>query len=425
MIELIVSLLLLLGLSKIAGELFERFGYSAVAGEILVGVMLGPSLLGWVSPDVTLTTMADVSVFFFVMLTGLELRLSEIRGGFRRVLLISWASLLFPFGIGFILTSHLGWTLSQSLVVSLALSLTALPVIVRILMETGLLATRVGTILVGVALVSDVLAVSALSIVLQIGTGGVPSPVDMLILTAKIIVFISLIFSIERAVANATRIRPGYLPAMFERLLRSVRTSEGLFAITILTVMVFASLSELIGLHFIVGTFFGGLLICREILGRKHFRRVVRTTRSITMAFFAPIFFAFVGVMLDLHAGIPLLAVGAVLLSALLGKFLAGTIGGRLAGVTDREIRILSIGLTSYGLLDLVIVTVAFDLHVITMEQFTSIVVLVLVSILTVPALLRRLSRGIPGHDTRPPPTAPEGRVRVLRSRTRPPRKRG
>ncbi|MDE2510976.1 MAG: cation:proton antiporter [Elusimicrobia bacterium] len=391
--QLMTSLLFLLVTARVAGELAERLRQPAMIGEIAAGILLGPSLLGWVAMSPELKGIADLGVFLLVLLAGMEIDFDELRRAFSgRGTWVAAVGFFLPLVLGAGVGAAFGKDATRCLFLGLCVAITALPVSVRILMDLKRLESDVGRRIVSAAVANDVCSMLILGIVLNVkdgSTGWLALAGGVALSLVKAAAFLAAVVAAHRLVRYGT----GFAPVsrrLLDRLLAALKGKETLFAFAILFVLIFASLSESIGLHGVIGAFFGSALLGREFLGHEHFEEVQKTASGITMGFLAPIFFATIGLNFDArqltNAGLIL----AVLTAAFVGKILGGYWGGRLAGLGLEESWALGYGLNGRGIMELVIAEIALSNGFIGQEIFSILVLMGVVTTLVTPALLGR-----------------------------------
>jgi Kef-type K+ transport system membrane component KefB len=390
--SLIEALLLLLILSRVIGELMERVGQPAMVGEIVAGVLLGPSLLGLIHLTPEIKAIADLSVFLVVFLVGMEMDLDALWQAFRgRGAWVGVAGFFIPLALGLLLGVILGMTRTRAIFVGLCIAITALPVSVRILKDLGKLQTEVGRRIISAAVANDVAALLFLGIILDakgdLTTQGFLLSAGRALL--KALLFMAAVLVVSRLIRRYGVRSFRKSKNIIDPLLARLKGKESLFAVVLLFVFAFASFSEVLGLHFIVGAFFGSMLLSHSVLGEKNFDEVSKTASNITMGFLGPIFFAAIGLQFNAASlrNWPLAA--AVLAVAFLSKIAGGYIGGRLAGLARNESWTLGLGLNGRGIMELVIANVALTNAFIGQELFTALVLMALVTTTVTPILLK------------------------------------
>ncbi len=390
---LIESLLLLLVLSRALGEVAGRFGQPAMLGEIAAGILLGPSCLSYIHYTPEIKAIADIGVLLLVFMAGMEMDLPALWNSFRgRRLWVSAAGFVIPLLFGILVGRSFGLDNTRTIFIGLCIAITALPVSVRILMDLGKLQTDIGQKIVSAAVANDVVSLLALGIILDVN--GAPASMERFIVSIGRSLGKALLFMLVVAIV-ARLIRRYSLPylfrsvSIFEKLAGKLRGNESRFAIVLVFVIAFASFSEVLGLDFVVGAFFGSMLLTHEALGPDNFDQIEQTASNVTMGFLGPIFFAAIGLEFDASTlrdwGLML----AILVASFAGKIVGGYIGGRLARLKNTESWALGIGLNGRGVMELVIANIALANGFIGQQLFTILVLMALTTTFVTPMLLR------------------------------------
>ncbi len=386
-LPLVILLLVLLGVSRVFGEILEHFGQMAMIGEILAGIFLGPAILGLIHMGPELKVLSDLGVFMMVVLAGMELDFADIREAFRgRGRWIPLINFFFPFAAGLGLGYALGMPPGQAVFLGLCVCITALPVAVRILMDLGWLKTNIAQRIISAAVLDDTLALLILGVILGVKEqGGLLGPI--LITCVKAVVFVGGVLLVHWLVRYST----GHVPhsrKVVRWLNHNLKGRETLFALTLVFVLGFASISEAIGLHFVVGAFFGAMVLSHRVLGRTNFEEVQKTASGVAMGFLAPVFFAAMGVEFQV-SGMHLITVLSVLAVAFVTKVLGGYVGGRIAGLSKGDSWVMGFGLNGRGIMELVIANLALTAGYIDRPMFSTLVLMGVVTTLATPILMK------------------------------------
>ncbi|MEU8384739.1 cation:proton antiporter [Streptosporangium sp. NPDC048865] len=395
---LLLSITVVVALAHLGGAVLRRLGQPRVIGEMAAGIVLGPSLLGAVWPEAYralfpgavmpyLNLLAQFGLAFFMFLVGLELRGDLLRGRGRIAVLCGQASVAIPFALGVALALLIYSPLAAApvgfpvfaLFIGAALSVTAFPVLARILLERGLFHTPTGALTVTCAAIADVTAWLLLAVAVTMANGS--SPAEALRTLALTAAF---------AAAMVWVVRP-----LLVRLLRRGLSQEATLPVVIVGLLVSGLLTELIGIHLIFGAFLFGALFPRE--GDVRLRRVRERTQDFTTSFLLPPFFAFVG----LNTQIGLIGQDLAMWSwclLILAVAVAGKVGGVLViarpmGVPGREAVRLGVLMNCRGVTELVILSIGLGLGIITQALFTMLVIVALVSTAATAPLLGMLDR--------------------------------
>jgi len=412
-VELLIALLLLLVAARLAGEAMARIHQSPMIGEVLAGILLGPAILGLIDPNpltepgASLAVVAQLGVLLLVLLAGMELGREGLRRAFReRSMVVAMVEFFLPFALGYGLAFALGMTFPQALFLGTALAVTALPVSVRILMDLNLLHTRLGRAIVSVALVNDLIAFAMLGLILEFERlGGVaPDIAALSFVVGKNLMFLALVFCISLVLKMMMRPEPAG-SSQTQRFLGKLRGQESGFALGILLALALGAIAEIFGIHFVVGVFYGGILVTTQLIGESQFTKMRSSVSVVTFGLFAPIFFGFVGLNFTIPQGSwPLII--TITAVAFVGKLAGGIVGGLFAGFRGAPLLALGVGLNARGMMELLLAQVALTAGIIDVGLYSALVVMTLVTTLTTPPLLKRLMRRFPAEDV-PTPVLP------------------
>ena len=393
---LLVQIAVVLVAARAVGYAFRLIRQPQVVGEMIAGILLGPSLLGWAAPGVSavlfpveslgvLATLSQVGLLLFMVLVGIELDPRLLRGRGHAAVITSHVSIIAPFGLGSLLALYLYPRLSDAsvdfvgfaLFMGAAMSVTAFPVLARILTERNLLRTKLGAVTLACAAVDDVTAWSLLAVVVAIvRTGGGEMPLWLTF--AGTAAYIGVMFGV---------VRP--LMARVLRLYESRgHLSQDVLALVLLGLLGSAATTEWLGVHALFGAFLFGAILPRD---RAFVRDLTAKMEDLTVVFFLPLFFASTGLKtsIGLVSGSELWGYfGLVMLVAVAGKFGGSTLAARLTGLSWRESGALGVLMNTRGLMELVILTIGLELGVISPALFAMMVLMALATtFMTTPLL--------------------------------------
>jgi Kef-type K+ transport system membrane component KefB len=374
--QLFVSIIIILVAARILGEVFQRIGQPPLVGELLAGLIIGPSIFGLVFPSSDLHVLSDLAVFFLMFLAGLEMDPREIRRAGGSAIVISIIAFLIPLLSGTGTSLLFGLTTVQSLFMGLLLSITAVPVSAIVLMQFGILNSRLGNTVITAAVVNDIMSLIVLSIILQVAADGGTSQLnlgDIVVSGINIAVFLGGIFLLDILLRKIA----GRLRRKVEPFFKKLQTKEAAFGVLLITAIAISLIAQDIGLHFVIGTFFSGLVIYKGRIGRQNFNKVYGTISAITFGFFAPIFFALIGIEFNVQSLVNAIPLFSVLL------------GAKIVGFS-REVS-LAIGflMNGRGMVELVIASIGFAAGVIDMTLFSIAVAIGLVTTILAPLTSR------------------------------------
>ncbi len=399
-----VQLLVIVAVARVLGTAMRRLGQPPVVGELLAGVVLGPSVLAKLWPpaahvlvphDATaaapLNTLGWVGVAFLLVLTGFETDLAIVRRLGRPATLVAVGGLAVPFAVGLGVAAVMPHTLRGAhgtptafmLFVAVALSISSLPVIAKILDELGFMRRNFGQVTIAVGMVNDVVGWLALGVIAALGRSSHLTVGSVAVPVVAITVILAAAFTVgQRAV--------DYLLQHLRR-----RQSGGVDAMTVTMVvtLLLAVLTQAARSDAVLGAYIAGILIGRS---RYFQRRTAHQLESVTMAVFAPLFFATAGLRIDLASlarPSALLWAGVVLAVAVVTKLAGAFAGARLAGLAGREGLALAVGLNARGAVEVVIATVGLTIGVLNAASYTAVVLMAIITSVMAPPLLRLIVR--------------------------------
>ena len=388
--QLFVNVVIILVAARLLGEVFQRFNLPSLVGELLAGIIIGPSVLSLVRPNESLTVLSDLGVFFLMFLAGLEMDPREIRKAGIRAGILSCVAFSLPFISGFAASQLAGLNMIESLFMGLLLSITAVPVTAIVLMEFGIIKTKLGSTIITAAVINDILSLIILSVILQLSESGGTGTIDInqvLDSLIKIATFIGGIFLVDILLRKTSHWLPSRMSPLFARL----QTKEAAFGILLIsTILLSLTAQELIGLHFIIGTFFSGLIVYKEIIRKQNFERVYGIISAITFGFFAPIFFAIVGINVQIDLIVKVIPLFLLLTAvAILSKVGASYLGSRLARFSKDESFAIAFLMNGRGMVELVIATIGFGLGLIDITLFSIAVLIGFITTIMAPVFSR------------------------------------
>ena len=386
--EFVFNILLLLVSAIALGEVFKRIKLPAMVGHLLAGVIVGPTLLNLVHTDESFLVFIDISVFFLMFIAGLELHPEEIKKAGKRGIILSVFAFVIPFLSVYGIMQVLEQSLLSSLFVSLALAITAVPVSAIVLMEFGLLQSKIGTTVITAGVINEILALIILAIILQMSAGDTNNidPVEVTFATGKIIAFLGGIFLVDYILGKIRR----HIPTKIIPIFSKMKTRESEFAIMLIVALTISVIAEQSGLHFIIGTFFAGLIIYRKLIGKKNFEIASEVSSKITFGFFSPIFFAFIGTELYAKELVDVLPMFFVLLAvAIAGKIGGGFLASKISGFSTIESKTIGYLMNSRGMVELVIAVIGLEAGLIDNAMFSIVVAIGFITTMLAPIMSR------------------------------------
>lgn len=388
---LLTSLLILIVTARLLGQVFSRFNQPAIIGEMLAGVLLGPSLLNLITPSPALSGLSEFAVFLIVLSAGLEMNFKEVIDSMRgKGAVIALLGFLLPLTGGILVGVGFGLDVSRTVFLGLCVSITALPVTVSILQSFKLLDSTIARYSVATAIFNDIAALLVLGVILNLPEQKSYQAVASATLNAswKLILLMTMIVSISVLIKQV--VQRGILIDQLSEKLVALIGNEALFGLLLLLVLMFGSVSAALGFHFIIGAFFGALLIDRTFFSPARYKELELTLSSITGGFLAPVFFAYLGLEFKIQVIDSVWFVAVVLVVSIVTKILAGWLGGRLIGLNKSDALGIGFILNGRGVMELVIASIAYERGFIGQDLFSVLVLMGVVTTLITPLMFRK-----------------------------------
>ncbi len=375
--EVLTDLFVVLLAAKLGDELFKRLNQPAIVGEILAGLLVGPSAFGLVEPSEALEVFAELGVVFLLFWVGLETRVSQLAQVGRPALLVGVLGVVLPFAGGFGLGVAAGEETATSVFIGAALVATSVGVTSAVLIELGALATRASRTILAAAVVDDILAMLLLAVAAGLAVEGAVDPASIATVVVLAVAFVGFVAFGGTRIARA---RP--------QLLSAPRFSESPLLPAVILCLGLAGFAAHIGLAAIIGAFLAGLIV-----GETNEQHPVEDEVAPLYAFFPPFFFAFIGIEVELAPfGDPgvLVFLLAVTLLAIVTKVLGAWIGA--ASLGRRDAAFVAVGMVPRGEVGIIVAGVGHVAGVIGDELFAVIVAMSIATTLLVPPVLRLLA---------------------------------
>jgi Kef-type K+ transport system membrane component KefB len=417
LLPVLAQLIVIIAAARIFGALARKLGQPAVVGEILAGLILGPSLFGWLFPGLfqavfkphlhgvpddlanaafpkIFQVLSQIGLIFLLFLIGLEFDFTHLKLKGRAAVTVSVSGILLPFALGALIAPIIHPVLEDhpvagkvpllglTLFMGVAMSITAIPILGRIMIEMGINRTKIGAVVISAAAVDDacgwilLATVAALS---KAGTDGF-SWTETATMIGLTVGFAAAMFLIVR-------------PLLLKYFTWSLRKNDGQLSLNALAVLLIVMLAcaiatNLIGIFAIFGAFILGAILSDQ----QELREAVKTRiRDLITSFFLPIFFTYTGLRTDIGSMIGLWWVaGLVLLAAVFGKFGGCLLAARVSGFGWKESSIIGVMMNTRALMELIVINLGYDLGVVPKSLFCALVIMAVVTtVMTSPILLR------------------------------------
>ena len=387
--HLIINLLIILAVAWPVGALFVRMGLPVMLGQLVTGLLLGPAVFNIVSPSEAITFLADLGIFFAMFYAGMEMDPKELVEHIWPAMAVAVGGFVLPFVMGFFVARYFGGTIFQSLFIGIGLSITAIAVQAVILQEMQIHKTRIGHIIMGAAIVDDILSLIGLSVLLGLVKTGTVETSSILIIVLKVSGF--FVFTI---------LAGHFVVPIFTKKLDDYNAKGFTFAM--ISALVMATAAELAGLHTVIGAFLAGQFVRKEIMHEKIYNAISDRFYGLSHGFLMPVFFASLAFHIHFQWSLSfLLFASAITITAILGKLVGCGLGALAFRYSMRESSIIGFGMNGRGAVELVIVAVVIALSndlmaqgvlsdpLLTEDQFSALVLMAFITTLLAPLMLR------------------------------------
>jgi Kef-type K+ transport system membrane component KefB/nucleotide-binding universal stress UspA family protein len=389
LLTLIIQVAVIIIVSRVIGLFFRKIHQPQVVGEMVAGIILGPSLLGWLAPNVSavifpvaslkfLNTLSQMGLLLFMFIIGLELDPKLLKGRGHAAVLISHVSIILPFMLGTFIALYLYPILSSkpitftafALFMGASMSITAFPVLARILSEKNLIKTKIGAVTIACAAIDDVTAWSILALVVAVVRAGSNKIPFWMTISGVVVFVLAMIFIIRPIVSK--------LEVYYEN--KGKILTNDILGLVLLLMLTSAWTTEWLGIHALFGAFFMGAMMPRN---KEFLNAIIEKLNDVTVVLFLPIFFALTGLNTSIgliHGSEMWSFFGLILAAAVIGKMGGSTIAARVSALHWRESVGLGILMNTRGLMELIILSIGLELGVISHALFTMMVMMALVT---------------------------------------------
>ncbi len=400
LIVLLLSISTMLIISRIFAELGKRWKLPVVMGELIVGIILGPTILGMLYPDIfgylfpktgnipiALDGIFSLSVIMLLFVAGMEVQLSQVLKQGKVAVYTSMFSMVIPFFTGFAvawffpeifsISNEPGPKLLFALFFGTALSISALPVIARILMDMNLFKTNIGMVIIASAMFNDLIGWLIFSWILSM-TNQIHSDTLSIGYTIFYIIGFGLfMLTIGKKIIDKT------LPWMQTKL----SWPGGVLSISLGICLLSAAFTEAINIHAILGAFIAGIAFGDSVHLREEAREIIH---QFVTNFFAPLFFVSIGLKVNFIENFDPVIVAIVLVLAFVGKVLGATIGARIGGMSKNQSLAVGFGMNARGAMEIILGTLALNAGLISKPIFVALVIMALVTSITSGPLMKK-----------------------------------
>lgn len=406
----VAEIVLLLLVGRGLGEIFQRYGQPAIMGQLIGGILLGPSLFGWIWPDAQhlifssdpaqkgmIDAVSQLGILLLLLLTGMETDLRLVRRVGAACFSISITGVVVPFAFGFALAHFLPDSLlpdpRQRVVAGLflgtALSISSVKIVAMVVREMNFMRRNLGQVIISSAIIEDTIGWLVIAITFGIATHGSLQVVPLITTVVSVALFMVFSFTVGRRLVF-TLIRWSN---------DSFRSEYAVITVILIIMGVMALITNLIGVHTVLGAFVAGILVGESPILSDH---IESQLRGVITALFMPVFFGMAGLSADLTVLTdPTLALLTVALVAIasIGKFGGAFLGGRLAGMSLKEATAVGSAMNARGSTEVIVASIGLSMNILSHNLFTMIVTMAVITTLAMPPMLRWALGRLPvGH---------------------------
>lgn len=408
MMDIWFILLIILLTARIFSEIARRFNIPPLAGEILAGVLLGLvfnnysetfPVLAHLNDHEVFVAITEFGIFFLMLFAGIELSFGSLKKASGNAVWVAIGGMILPLFLGV----GLGWfsfpeselKSAQVFFLGVALAITAVPVAIKVLMDTKKLQSKAGQTIVSAAVIDDVVGLLLLAVLtFFLKNGKMPDFLGIALLSGKIVLFFTITILVGLYI----------LPYVIRHVNKKINIEESEFSFLLIVALGFSVLAEALDMHFILGAFIAGLFFSKREMKESVYEDVKSKIGAITSGFLAPIFFTSIGLSLDLSAFINIpLFVFALIVVASLGKILGAGVPAKLTGMSTRDSIIVGNAMNARGAVELIVADIALRAGLfkipgnsdIIQNLFSAVVIMAIVTTLITPVVLKRfVSKG-------------------------------
>ncbi|MFB5194367.1 cation:proton antiporter [Neobacillus sp. KR4-4] len=369
--ELILELAIILFASKIAGDISVKLGQPSVLGKLLIGVIIGPAVLGLISETKTIADLSQIGVILLMFIAGLETDIHEFRRTWKASTFVGISGIIVPLLAGYLTGILLHMSTIEALFLGLLLSATSVSISVQALKELNMIQSKEGTTILGAAVIDDVLVIIALAFLMSMAG----DEVNLNMMIMKKVLFFTV------AILVAWKIVPWLL-----KKFAPLKVTESLVTGALIICFLFSFAAELTGVAGIIGAYIAGVAIGQTDYKHKIFKKV----ETISYSIFVPVFFTSIGLSVSFdgisqHLGLML----GLSILAILTKLIGAAAGAKMASFSWKNSLGIGAAMVSRGEVALIIATIGLESKLITEELFAVLVVVVLVTTIVTPPMMK------------------------------------
>lgn len=379
--DVLLSLAIILIAAKLGGLVAEKLRQPSVLGEIIAGILIGPYVFGLIQPTAFISGLGEIGIILLMFLIGLHTDIESFEKLFTRGFVIAVFGVITPLILGSLAGMSLGWDIQSAVFLGCILMATSVSITTRVLSDLGKIRTRAGTVILDAAVADDIIGIIAfMFIIASLGNGGFSSP-HLLMVVIGIAAFFFVTIKLSKRVI---------IPFLKFGEHLNFRVKEGMFSLLLALVLFFAFVAESIGLSAVIGSFLLGLVI-----PHRRVRNIQHEIYAISYGFAIPIFFAYVGMLLDPSViAFSLIPVSIILLVAFASKIAGCSLPSLFMGFSRSDSILIGFGMVPRMEVAIIIAELGKNAGIISLSDFSVVIAALLLTILIVPVFLKLIVTG-------------------------------
>ncbi|OAP98967.1 cation:proton antiporter [Ligilactobacillus aviarius] len=378
--EFLGTLCLVLITTSLAGHFSRRIGIPAVIGQLLVGILIGPAVLGWVHNNAFMHTFSEIGVIILMFIAGLESDLGMLKKYFKPALAVAFSGVVFPVVLIYFFGKLFHFSFEQAIFLGVTFSATSVSISVEVLKELKRLKSREGTTILGAAVIDDIISVIILSVLVSMfsnvakAQGGHHSSNLWMSFLLDALYFVMIFFLFE------------WIAPKMMRLGEHLKVASSVTLMSIVLCLGMAWLAEQVGLSDVVGAFFAGVAIAQT----PYKQEVDSNIEPIGYAVFIPMFFVSIGLNMTFKGFFDdLIFIVSLTILALITKWLGCGLGAKVLGMNYDSMNIIGSGMVSRGEMALIIAQIGYEAHLLSSEYYSGVIFVIILTTLAAPFMLK------------------------------------
>ncbi|KRM51541.1 cation:proton antiporter [Ligilactobacillus araffinosus] len=378
--EFLGTLCLVLITTSLAGHFSRRIGVPAVIGQLLVGILIGPAVLGWVHNNAFMHTFSEIGVIILMFIAGLESDLGMLKKYFKPALAVAFSGVVFPVVLIYFFGKLFHFSFEQAIFLGVTFSATSVSISVEVLKELKRLKSKEGTTILGAAVIDDIISVIILSVLVSMfsnvakAQGGHHSSNLWMSFLLDVLYFVVIFFLFE------------WIAPKMMRLGEHLKVVSSVTLMSIVLCLGMAWLAEQVGLSDVVGAFFAGVAIAQT----PYKKEVDSNIEPIGYAVFIPVFFVSIGLNMTFKGFFDdLIFIVSLTILALITKWLGCGLGAKVLGMNYDSMNIIGSGMVSRGEMALIIAQIGYEAHLLSSEYYSGVIFVIILTTLAAPFMLK------------------------------------